>query len=713
MAALLSQDGPVAAIPIVDVLSAMVSNRSAVMDLMRSASQEQRDDMLQGMLGTALCEPKMIARGWDNASSTAFKCTMELESRHPYSASTSSYHILEFPGASSITLTFDDRSETDPDQSAGDFVAVYKDSTYTATWGKPKYHGEAGENWPGAGGKPPLVIPSDSCVLHFHSDTDGERWGYRVKIEATINAEGAAELSKQTRTDGKPGTWPLRWCQQAYAEALNRPEEARKWLQDHADELEAKAATEAPTEEKVNGLFRDGSGSAEVNVQTGEVFLQGRVTAPTPTVVVNMQQFREVFGESIPLCGVEAAKVACQSYNIVSGGHRYIVKAWKPVGVQPSGGITHLPDKFDSPVLSDTEPVPASALPPTSHWNAPQLVGGMAVFRGKAYRWSLSADDIQSKMSMPVDPVPEGHEAAAGREERGKLGHHWAWEILHEAVKEAQEQLRQQRDATEKEADGRKPEGESAEDQVIDTTFFLPYRFVDMLQESVDNRTEGGGGSHAHNPSSLSQSTGVNGLMYMPPTDESRDAGTRPGTWFEVQWCSTRCVLTVYQLLERARRCVRSLVWCSDCRFGLKSLEESIGDRSRPWHRMMRHAAGNFLGSLQEERAKQETAGPRMFGQAKRLRKLEALKAERESKRPASLEIVREPVGTLGGLGVHPSVPETYVSAEMLHGLMPEVLLEGYAFWRHSFGDAAPVVLIGYPQQPELIGTYIRAEISP
>jgi len=137
-----------------------------------------------------------VARGWDNASSTAFKCRVDRESLHPYSASTSSYEEFVFPGASSITLTFDDRSETDPEQSGGDFVAIYKDSTYTSTWGKAKYAGEAGDNWPGAGGKPPLVIPSDRCVLHFRSDSDEERWGFRVKIEATIDGEGAVELSK-------------------------------------------------------------------------------------------------------------------------------------------------------------------------------------------------------------------------------------------------------------------------------------------------------------------------------------------------------------------------------------------------------------------------------------------------------------------------------------------------------------------------------------
>jgi len=151
------------------------------------------------MLATALREPDLVARGWDVASSEAFKCREVFESRHPYSASTSSYQELYYPGASSITISFDGRTSTEGET---DFVAIYKDDTYTSTWGKSRYHGRAGDRWPGAGGKPPLVIPSDRCVLHFRSDVDGEDWGYRVIVEATISAEGVNVLAQESRTDG-------------------------------------------------------------------------------------------------------------------------------------------------------------------------------------------------------------------------------------------------------------------------------------------------------------------------------------------------------------------------------------------------------------------------------------------------------------------------------------------------------------------------------
>jgi len=100
-----------------------------------------------------------------------------------------------------------------------------------------------------------------------------------------------------------------------------------------------------------------------------------------------------------------------------------------------------------------------------------------------------------------------------------------------------------------------------------------------------------------------------------------------------------------------------------------------------------------------------------MFGQAKRLRKIAALKAEQDSKRPASIEIVREPVGRLGGTGVYPIAPETYMNSESLYGLVPHALVESYSFWRHSFNEAS-TILVGYPRSFELEGTYIRVEIE-
>ena len=36
-------------------------------------------------------------------------------------------------------------------------------------------------NWPGAAGRPPLVVKTDSLWIHFYSDPHGTSdWGFRV-----------------------------------------------------------------------------------------------------------------------------------------------------------------------------------------------------------------------------------------------------------------------------------------------------------------------------------------------------------------------------------------------------------------------------------------------------------------------------------------------------------------------------------------------------
>jgi len=63
------------------------------------------------------------------------------------------------------------RSQRNPD-----FVSFYRDDSLSTRWG-PRIAG--GQGWPGVGGTPPLVIPADTAILHFHSDAV-RRGGERV-----------------------------------------------------------------------------------------------------------------------------------------------------------------------------------------------------------------------------------------------------------------------------------------------------------------------------------------------------------------------------------------------------------------------------------------------------------------------------------------------------------------------------------------------------
>ena len=104
------------------------------------------------------------------------------ESPHPYLDNQDQYTHIKFPGAKKIILEFDSQSRT---ETSCDFIRFYKDENKTTHWGEEKYHGRDGDaNWPGASGRPPLIIPADSCVMYFHSDGSNNDWGYKLTAKA-------------------------------------------------------------------------------------------------------------------------------------------------------------------------------------------------------------------------------------------------------------------------------------------------------------------------------------------------------------------------------------------------------------------------------------------------------------------------------------------------------------------------------------------------
>jgi hypothetical protein len=58
-----------------------------------------------------------------------------VESAHPHEVTRCSHVRVELEGASQLSLSFDARSETDPNDA---YVTVYKDETYTDYWGLPR-----------------------------------------------------------------------------------------------------------------------------------------------------------------------------------------------------------------------------------------------------------------------------------------------------------------------------------------------------------------------------------------------------------------------------------------------------------------------------------------------------------------------------------------------------------------------------------------------
>ena len=104
-----------------------------------------------------------------------------------------------------VILAFEHRSGTQKDE---DYVCIYKDSSLTDHWGSladRKLSGLANTGWPGAGGRPPLVIPADRFVVHFHSGPGRGKpceWGFKLNAVAPVSIASSRTLKEEFRSAG-------------------------------------------------------------------------------------------------------------------------------------------------------------------------------------------------------------------------------------------------------------------------------------------------------------------------------------------------------------------------------------------------------------------------------------------------------------------------------------------------------------------------------
>ena len=108
-----------------------------------------------------------------------------LESKHEYSANMRQSTRLEFPGATSITITFDSRTSTEEHCAFVSFLKLSGGGHY----GREKYSGgRSGSHrtFPGLDGVPPLVVPGSACVVFFQSTGTNTAWGWRFTAVAAF-----------------------------------------------------------------------------------------------------------------------------------------------------------------------------------------------------------------------------------------------------------------------------------------------------------------------------------------------------------------------------------------------------------------------------------------------------------------------------------------------------------------------------------------------
>jgi len=108
-----------------------------------------------------------------------------------------------------------------------DYVCIYKDSSLTDYWGtKEKLEGNAMDGWPGTGGRPRLVIPTDRFVVHFHSGlsrNDKREWGFKLTAIAPVCMSSLRMLKEEFSGEGATKYM----VQRALAEKKNDIKQAR------------------------------------------------------------------------------------------------------------------------------------------------------------------------------------------------------------------------------------------------------------------------------------------------------------------------------------------------------------------------------------------------------------------------------------------------------------------------------------------------------
>lgn len=105
-----------------------------------------------------------------------------IESDHPYHNNTSEYTTVCVPNAVQYSISFHEDTRSEP---VYDFVKFFADDTHTDYYGVGKYSGGSNgtpSNWPGLGGRPPLVIPANKFVIYFKTNDIGTDWGFRMHI---------------------------------------------------------------------------------------------------------------------------------------------------------------------------------------------------------------------------------------------------------------------------------------------------------------------------------------------------------------------------------------------------------------------------------------------------------------------------------------------------------------------------------------------------
>eukprot|EP01127_Copromyxa_protea_P015833 TRINITY_DN4616_c0_g1_i6.p1 TRINITY_DN4616_c0_g1~~TRINITY_DN4616_c0_g1_i6.p1 ORF type:complete len:2171 (-),score=323.68 TRINITY_DN4616_c0_g1_i6:5955-12314(-) len=582
--------------PIYDVFLSFQRKRNTIINWIASQPPEKAQEIIQKTAEASIGYRfgQQDETKWEEIRSKPPMCQYVVESEHLYRGPIQMYQSVRFPGAEYISIRFDGLCSI----AATDYVTIYKDESLTSTWGPPKIQAV----WPGASGRPPLVIPTDHFIVFFYGDaTSKPDWGFKLIATAPVSMKSIDVLYGKFSSEG--GISQID-CQEALALFNNDVERAEEYLSKGLKK-EVRVDTDI-----IRGLYVKTTerGTTHVNMQTGEVYVGNRLGMPVPQEIVGNPDFRHIFKSDIPYCTVVQNREHLTSIHIQHDNYNYYVEAWAPI--KNLGHELEIASKVgNKKEVSNRKP---------SFVNAPVMEkvegGGEESFLTYlGHSWETYHPGQCGWLSSLFDPVLAEASTFGNSRSKSLSGAVRIWMRT-----------------------GSSPEGDDAPTLV----------------------------------------------MFVSPSGSIEECDGNPGRFYEVYANQKHKSFEVYALLEIGRKTQRSLCFSSNSETSLAYLAGDIRKRKKPFVLGCERQGGNFFGFM-FELGGDLTACPGS--------------GSLHDVSVASV-IIRRKSSDTDLIHTDPDRGwEEFVTSDALRGLIPEVLLEQYDFWKVADNS----VIKGYPKEPK------------
>lgn len=652
-------------VPVHDVFAAIQIRRNDVLSWAKRISERELDHQLQQIVNVALQEATLpVTLGSSVPSKTAPATKTSDERSKDDSTSTSFFgwqqvstkpllckRVIEtehnYPPSRDQYWTVDFPgaelvtvyfdNQTSTEKDC-DFVTFYRDETYTSHWGSQKrFSGGAGAEWPGANGRPPLTIPASRFIVHFHSDATTQDWGFRLTACAPVTVANVNELRAALKRDDE-SVFSHATLQRALADHNNSVEHAKSWLTTHKERvLQEQNSAGKEASNLVHGLYNNPIGSLQLNLQTAEVYMRKRMLMPVPTDIASEPQFKELFDHS-------ASTPYC-AFKANDANRRWIEIL--------TSNKDHQGQIYS--IMAWTPLRPANARGPA--------IARRGAALPKANERTLGA------FNLPHIP-PQSTESNVVHWNGSKFEHY--------AVKFSKERVQNRFRVV---LSG--PSDNEHEDRFSKLFLEILRRHVHLLRNGMSDILVFQEKSNA--------SPRKRFLMFVPPQGDVEEVRGHPGAWFEIRESPLSSDhLDCFALVDCGRRMQRKLVYSTRSSRALRTfppMVNEITDLPPVW---LRDAGGNLFGGHVDTNGKMvPKAGSGSLSKMK----------------IGSLTICRT-----RGTARKPLIPIMYslteneteelVPRDALTGLIPDVLLDTYRFWRTGTST-----IRAYPKRKDVSAT--------